>query len=138
MARPTPIPYVPSTAPITKIGGLSADVWVLFFNKMVEFIASLTRRGLRADQPAATDVYPGTLYYVSDEFVTEKSNGEIWEDYTDGGGVLPSSFEALTTNPVSPVENQVWFFSDEATPPSLSIRWRHGGTTNDFPIGTGL
>jgi hypothetical protein len=44
------------------------------------------RRGTRADQPLATDVLDGTLYYVTDELKTERSNGAIWEDITDAGG----------------------------------------------------
>src|SRR5215204_3738488 len=44
------------------------------------------RRGTRADQPLATDVLDGTLYYVTDELKTERSNATIWEDITDAGG----------------------------------------------------
>jgi hypothetical protein len=43
-------------------------------------------RGLVADQPLATDVAPGTLYYSTDLGTTERSDGSNWEDYTDGGG----------------------------------------------------
>lgn len=42
-------------------------------------------RGTRASQPAATTVAVGTLYYVTDESVTERSNGTIWETFSDGG-----------------------------------------------------
>lgn len=38
------------------------------------------RRGTRANQPAATDVLIGTLYFVIDEFVIERSNGTSWEN----------------------------------------------------------
>lgn len=47
-------------------------------------------RGDRASQPAATAVPIGTLYYVTDEQVTERSNGTIWQDYSDtsaGAGI---------------------------------------------------
>lgn len=37
----------------------------------------------RASQPAATAVDVGTLFFVTDEFVTERSNGTIWQAYTD-------------------------------------------------------
>lgn len=39
----------------------------------------------RANQPAATDVAEGTLYYVTDESVTEQSRGGVWVDYSDSG-----------------------------------------------------
>lgn len=47
-------------------------------------------RGDRASQPAATTVPIGTLYYVTDETVTERSNGTVWQDYSDvnaGSGI---------------------------------------------------
>lgn len=40
----------------------------------------------RASQPAASAVAVGTLYYVTDESVTERSNGTTWDDFTDAGG----------------------------------------------------
>jgi hypothetical protein len=42
-------------------------------------------RDIRASQPAATTVAVGTLYYVTDEATTERSNGTIWESVADGG-----------------------------------------------------
>lgn len=79
--RPVPIPSVPASAPVVGQSYMPA-VWILFFNKIVDFIQTLTQRGLRADQPAATDVYPGTLYFVTDESVTERSNGDAWETFS--------------------------------------------------------
>lgn len=54
-------------------------------------------RGLRADQPLATDVIEGTIYYVTDEQVLERSNGTTWDDIssTGGGGGAPSTAEYL-------------------------------------------
>lgn len=43
-------------------------------------------RGDRASQPAANTVGEGVLYYVTDELVTERSNGTTWDDYSDSGG----------------------------------------------------
>lgn len=43
------------------------------------------RRGTRAAQPLATDVLNGTLYFVTDEGVLERSNGTIWESYGGSG-----------------------------------------------------
>ncbi len=42
------------------------------------------RRGLRSAQPLATDVLNGTLYYVTDEGVLERSTGAAWESYSLG------------------------------------------------------
>lgn len=39
-------------------------------------------RGTRANQPLANDVLNGTIYYVTDEGVLERSNGTIWESYS--------------------------------------------------------
>lgn len=44
-------------------------------------------RGTRASQPAATAVSAGTVYYVTDENVTERSNGATWDDITDGSAL---------------------------------------------------
>lgn len=43
-------------------------------------------RDTRANQPAATTVGAGTLYFVTDEDVTERSSGTAWESYSGGGG----------------------------------------------------
>ncbi len=42
-------------------------------------------RDTRANQPSFADVPPGTLYYVTDESVTERcaDDGASWEDYSD-------------------------------------------------------
>lgn len=40
------------------------------------------RRDTRANQPAAADVLPGTIYYVTDETVLERSTGAAWESYS--------------------------------------------------------
>jgi hypothetical protein len=44
-------------------------------------------RGTRAAQPLASDVSAGTLYFVTNEGKTERSNGTIWETYS-GAGVV--------------------------------------------------
>ena len=40
-------------------------------------------RSTRALQPLATTVPVGTIYYVTDENVTERSNGTTWDDISD-------------------------------------------------------
>lgn len=58
--------------------------------------SSIWQRGLRAAQPAATAVAAGTIYYVTDEQVTERSTGSAWEDVSDGGSGL-SDGDTLAT-----------------------------------------
>ena len=48
-------------------------------------IRDVILRGTRAAQPAATAVDFGVLYYVTDEAVTERSNGSAWETFSDTG-----------------------------------------------------
>jgi hypothetical protein len=53
------------------------------FSKTREII----QRGTRAAQPAAASLQEGSLYYVTDEQVTERSTGPggTWESFADGG-----------------------------------------------------
>jgi hypothetical protein len=49
----------------------------------------ILQQGTRADQPAASAVAEGTLYYVTDELVIERSNASTWDSWTiagSGGG----------------------------------------------------
>lgn len=58
--------------------------------------------GIRADQPAATVVSVGTLYYVTDESVLERSDGTNWEEYSDtSGGGITQLTGAVTAGPGS-------------------------------------
>jgi hypothetical protein len=45
-------------------------------------------RDTRANQPLATAVAEGSLYFVTDESVTEQSRGGAWVNYSDVGGGL--------------------------------------------------
>ena len=47
-------------------------------------VPDIHRRGTRALQPLATAVTTGTLYFVTDEALTERSDGAVWQAY--GGG----------------------------------------------------
>lgn len=60
-------------------------------------------RDTRANQPAANLVAEGSLYYVTDESVTERSNGLVWEDYSDsaGGGGITQLTGDITAGPGS-------------------------------------
>jgi hypothetical protein len=47
----------------------------------------ILQRGTRAAQPGAGTVQEGTFYYVTDEQVTERSDGvATWQDVSDAGG----------------------------------------------------
>lgn len=50
-------------------------------------LEDVIRRDTRALQPLASAVPEGTLYYVTDESVTERSNGTAWESYSDAGAL---------------------------------------------------
>jgi hypothetical protein len=61
-------------------------------------LADVIQRDTRANQPAATAVADGTLYYVTDENVTERSNGSAWQDYSDAGATptAPTVVDTIT------------------------------------------
>lgn len=52
---------------------------------MANRVQDIIQRGTRAAQPAANTVATGTIYYVTDEEVTERSTGSAWEDISDAG-----------------------------------------------------
>lgn len=54
-------------------------------------LAEVIQRSTRALQPVATTVPAGTLYFVTDETITERSNGTAWESISDGGGAEGTS-----------------------------------------------
>ena len=63
-------------------------------------------RDTRALQPTAGSVPSGTLYYVTDENKTERSNGTAWESYSDVTSVTTAPLHATThslggTDPVT-------------------------------------
>lgn len=58
----------------------------------------------RASQPAANTVPVGTLYYVTDESTTERSDGTNWETYADGGA--SSSFTSTSTGNIDDLDFQ--------------------------------
>jgi hypothetical protein len=54
---------------------------------MASRLQDVILRGLAAAKPVATSVAPGTLYYSTDVLTTERSNGTVWESYSDSSGV---------------------------------------------------
>lgn len=47
-----------------------------------KMVINFLLRGARADQPAASSVINGSLYFVTDELVIEQSNGATWDAYS--------------------------------------------------------
>jgi hypothetical protein len=45
-------------------------------------ISDIHKRGTRSAQPAASAVAVGTIYFVTDESVTERSSGSAWESFS--------------------------------------------------------
>lgn len=52
---------------------------------MASRLQDVILRGTTGAKPAATVVAPGTLYYSTDTLITERSNGTVWESFTDAG-----------------------------------------------------
>lgn len=52
---------------------------------MASRLQDVILRGTTGAKPAATTVAPGTLYYSTDTLITERSNGTVWESFTDAG-----------------------------------------------------
>lgn len=50
-------------------------------------LADVNRRDTRANQPAATAVPIGTVYYVTDESALERSNGTTWDSIASAGAI---------------------------------------------------
>lgn len=62
-------------------------------------LASVIQRGTRAAQPAATAVPVGTLYFVTDETIIERSSGSAWQSYStssSGGGKIAQIVKTIT------------------------------------------
>lgn len=56
-------------------------------------LEDIVLRSTRALQPAATSLPVGTLYFVTDELVIERSNGTTWQSYS---GAASSGISQLT------------------------------------------
>lgn len=53
----------------------------------MSLVSDIIKRGTRGAQPAATAVGAGTLYYVTDELKTERSDGTNWQTYSSATGL---------------------------------------------------
>lgn len=58
---------------------------------MASRLQDVLLRGVAASRPLATAVAIGTLYYSTDTFVTEQSDGTNWQSYNDAGGVVTAA-----------------------------------------------
>lgn len=81
-------------------------------------LANVILRNTRLNQPAANAVAPGTLYYVTDEQVTERSTGSAWEDVSDHGTGTYLLISDIDDTPVNgetaaPISSN-WAFDHEA------------------------
>ena len=63
--------------------------------------SSVLQRGTRAAQPAASATAAGTIYYVTDELVTERSTGAAWQDISDGGTTTVAGPASATDNAIA-------------------------------------
>lgn len=48
----------------------------------MSLLSAVINRGLRSAQPLATATAIGYLYYVTDEYLLERSNGTTWDSYS--------------------------------------------------------
>lgn len=62
----------------------------------MSLLENVLLRDTRALQPLATAVVEGSLYYVTDEAVTEQSRGGAWVDWSDAGTPAAPAIDELT------------------------------------------
>lgn len=95
-------------------------------------LANVIRRGLRSAQPSASAVPVGTLYYVTDEGATERSNGTTWDDYSDSGSA--NTLNGLTDVAVTtPATNDVLVYSGDSP-----AGWVNTATPRLTRVGIGI
>jgi hypothetical protein len=95
-------------------------------------------RDTRANQPAAATAGTGVIFYVTDEGVTERSNGSAWEDYSDtGGGGITQLTSDVTAGPgtgsqAATIANDAVTNAKAANMAADTIKGRaHGAGTGD-------
>lgn len=96
-------------------------------------LASVIQRGTRAAQPSAASVPVGTLYYVTDETILERSTGAAWQSYSiavASAGALTRIQQIVTASSQSTVD----FTSIPATYSSLLVEW----ISRDTQAGTSV
>ena len=97
--------------------------------------SNLIERGTRASQPAATAVSTGTLYFVTDEGVTERSNGTTWDSYSTTTSSTPQFARvgigvAADASAVLKMAGQYGSTTYDAgnSSTALTLNWNNGNT----------
>ena len=70
-------------------------------------LATVIQRGTRASQPVASSVAIGTLYFVTDENVTERSSGSAWQSYSGPAAVASNPVQATIIREESFIEESI-------------------------------
>lgn len=98
-------------------------------------LAEAIQRSTRALQPAATTVPAGTLYYVTDESLTERSNGTAWESVSDAGTVADNTISTAK------VQNDAITYAKIQNVTDVRLLGRSAGSAGDaqeITVGAGL
>lgn len=77
----------PPVAGITQDGRRVSTPYLQFFNRIVDFVATLTQIGTAANRPAADTVYPGTVYFETDTGLQFISDGVAWFPFSAAAGI---------------------------------------------------
>jgi len=73
---------------------------------MASRLQDVILRGLAGSKPLATTVAPGTLYYSTDTFITEQSDGAVWNSYSN-----PSVGTGDVVGPAGAVNDNIAVFN---------------------------
>lgn len=119
-------------------------------------LEDIIKRSTRALQPAATTVPIGTLYFVTDESIIERSNGTIWQSYSGaaasgiteltgditagpGSGSQAASIAANAVGTTEIANDSVTFAKmQNITDIRLLGRAGSGGDVEEISVGSGL
>ena len=101
-------------------------------------LADVIIRGTRGAQPLATVVPEGTLYYVTDEGVTERSNASTWQSYSST--TIPSTtadYIVTTTTPSLPSSHVLTAGAGIAITNTTGLSTvRNSATTSSYIVAT--
>lgn len=98
-------------------------------------LSEAIQRSTRALQPAATTAPAGTLYYVTDESITERSNGTTWDSIADAASVADNSVSTVK------VQNDAITYAKIQNVTDVRLLGRAAGSAGDvqeLTVGTGL
>ena len=84
-------------------------------------LSAVILRGTRAAQPSANAVAEGSLYYVTDENKTERSNGSSWDTYNDASGAATD--HGLLTGLTDDDHPQYLLTSDATSRANFAAKW---------------